>query len=157
TGVGKSKATRDAVAEYVRKAKDIGIPHRVVFFVPTHKLGDEARQQFPANIKTALFQSRKAGDIETGEPLCLNLPAVEAAEAIGPTVEKAACRKPRKGQQPIFCPFYDTCLYQKQRQSAEGADVVFASHEYLFGPHAALTKNVGIVIIDESFWQDGLS
>jgi hypothetical protein len=59
TGVGKSDATRTAAAEYVRKAKKRGIPHRVAIYVPTHRLGEEARQRFPADISTALLQSRK--------------------------------------------------------------------------------------------------
>ena len=79
TGAGKSEATRAAAANYVREAKKRGIPDRVVFYVPTHKLGEEARQGFPADISTALLQSRKAKDLATGEPLCRNLAAVEAA------------------------------------------------------------------------------
>jgi hypothetical protein len=156
TGAGKSETTRTAVAGYVREAKKRGIPHRVVVYVPTHKLGDEARQRFPADISTALLQSRRARDLATGEPLCRNLAAVEAAEAIGADVERAACRKPRRGGDPILCPFYDKCGYQRQKQAAKQADIVFAAHPYLFGPPEVLTKNVGVVVIDESFWQSGL-
>jgi putative DNA primase/helicase len=157
TGAGKSEATRGAAADYVREAKKRGIPHRVVVFVPTHKLGEEARQRFPADISTALLQSRKANDLATGEPLCLNLAAVEAAEAIGTDVERAACRKPRRGGDPILCQFYETCGYQRQKQAAKQADIVFAAHQYLFGPPQALTKDVGVAVIDEGFWQSGLS
>jgi hypothetical protein len=100
TGAGKSEATRCAAADYVRKAKKRDIPHRVVVFVPTHKLGEEARQRFPAEITTALLQSRKANDLATGEPLCLNLAAVEAAEAIGAGERscdrRAALSEPRR-------------------------------------------------------------
>ena len=46
TGAGKSEATRAVAASYVREAKKRGIPHRVAVYVPTHKLGDEARQRF---------------------------------------------------------------------------------------------------------------
>jgi putative DNA primase/helicase len=157
TGVGKSDATRTAAANYVREAKKRGIPHRVAIYVPTHKLGEEARQRFPEDISTALLQSRRATDIATGEPLCLNLPAVEAAEAIGEDVEKAACRKGRRGADPILCPFYETCGYQRQKEAAKQADIVFAAHQYLFAPPPVLTKNVGVVVIDEAFWQSGLS
>jgi hypothetical protein len=157
TGAGKSEATRAAAANYVREARKRGIPHRVAIYVPTHKLGDEARQRFPADITTALLQSRKANDLATGEPLCLNLAAVEAAEAIGADVERAACRKPRRGGDPILCPFYNQCGYQQQKQAAKKADIVFAAHQYLSGPPEVLTKDVGGVVIDESFWQSGLS
>jgi hypothetical protein len=156
TGTGKSEATRTAVAGYVREAKKRGLPHRVVFYVPTHKLGDEARQRFPADISTALLQSRKANDLATDKPLCLNRAAVDAAEAIGAHVEQAACRKGRRGGDPILCPFYETCGYQRQKQAAKQADIVFAAHQYLFAPSEVLTKDVGVVVIDESFWQSGL-
>ena len=157
TGAGKSETTRCAVADYVREAKKRGIPHRVAIFVPTHKLGDEARKRFSDDISTALLQSRRANDLATGEPLCLNLAAVEAAEAIGADVDSAACRKGRRGGDPILCPFYETCGYQRQREAAKQADIVFAAHQYLFAPPEVLTKKVGVVVIDEGFWQSGLS
>jgi putative DNA primase/helicase len=153
----KKRATRAAAAAYVGEAKKRGIPHRVAVYVPTHRLGDEARQRFPADISTALLQSRKANDLATGKPLCLNLAAVEAAEAIGADVERAACCKLRRGGDPILCQFYETCGYQRQKQAAKQADIVFAAHQYLFGPPEVLTKDVGVVVIDEGFWQSGLS
>jgi hypothetical protein len=157
TGVGKSDATRAAAANYVREAKKRGIPHRVAIYVPTHKLGEEARQRFPEDISTALLQSRTATDIATRAPLCLNLAAVKAAEEIGADVERSACRKPRRGGDPILCPFYETCGYQRQKRAAKQADIVFAAHQYLYGPPAALTNKVGVVVIDESFWQSSRS
>jgi hypothetical protein len=84
---------------------------------------------------------------------CLNLAAVEAAEAIGADVEQAACRKGRRGADPILCQFYETCGYQRQRQKAKHADIVFAAHQYLSVPQEVLTKKVGVVVIDESFWR----
>lgn len=157
TGTGKSEATRTAAVGYVGEAKKHGIPHRVAVYVPTHKLGEEARQRFAAGISTALLQSRKANDLATGKPLCLNLPAVEAAEAIGADVEQAACRKGRRGADPILCPFYNECGYQRQKEAAKQADIVFAAHQYLFAPSDVLTNKVSVVVIDESFWQSGLS
>src|SRR6516165_5966641 len=127
TGAGKSEATRGAAADYVREAKKRDIPHRVAVYVPTHRLGDEARQRFPADISTALLQSRKANDLATGEPLCLNLAAVEAAEAIGADVERSACRKPRRSGDPILCQFYETCGYQRQKQAVKRADIASVS------------------------------
>ena len=170
TGVGKSEAARVGIARYVeqakktyaakkvgKKAKRKRISHRVLVLVPTHRLGEEARQRLPEGITTALWQSRKADDLTTGEPLCLNLQAVAAAEAIGVNVEKTACRKGRKGQEPILCPFYHQCGYQAQKEVAKYADVIFCAHEYMFAPPELLTRKVGLVVIDESFWQAGLS
>ncbi|MGX9426275.1 MULTISPECIES: ATP-dependent DNA helicase [Bradyrhizobium] len=163
TGVGKSEAARAGVVWYVQEAKrkkkreKKRIPHRVLVLVPTHRLGEEARQRMPADITTALWQSRKANDLATGEPLCLNPHAVEAAEAIGANVDRTACRRGRQGQEPILCPFYDQCGYQAQKARVKKADIVFCAHEYLFAPPKHLTRKVGLVIIDESFWQAGIS
>jgi hypothetical protein len=171
TGVGKSQAARGGIARYVEQAKKTyaakkagkkkqkrkRIPHRVLVFVPTHRLGEEARQCLPEGITTTLWQSRKANNLATGEPLCLNLQAVAAAEAIGADVEMAACRKGRKGQEPILCRFYHECDYQAQKEAAKYADVIFCAHEYLYALPKLLTRKVGLVVIDESFWQAGLS
>jgi len=171
TGVGKSEGARVGIVRYVEQAKETygskksgkkkpkrkRIPHRVLVFVPTHKLGEEARHRLPEGITTALWQSRKATDLTTGEPLCLNLQAVAAAEAIGADVERTACRKGRRGQEPILCPFYHQCGYQAQKEAAKHANVIFGAHEYLFAPPKSLTRKVGLVTVDESFWQSGLS
>jgi len=87
----------------------------------------------------------------------LNLQAVAAAEAIGADVERTACRKGRRGQEPILCPFYHKCGYQAQKEAAKYADVVFCAHEYMFAPPKVLTRKVELAVIDESFWQAGLS
>jgi len=169
TGVGKSAAARVGIVQYVEQAKKTyaakkhgkkkrkRIPHRVLVLVPTHRLGEEARHRLPEGIKTALWQSRKASDLTTGEPLCLNLQAVAAAEAIGAEIEETACRRNRKGQEPILCPFYHQCGYQAQKVVVKNADVVFCAHQYLFALPKFLTRKVGLVVIDESFWQAGLS
>ncbi|MBR1300598.1 hypothetical protein [Bradyrhizobium sp. AUGA SZCCT0042] len=171
TGVGKSEAARVGMVHYVEQAKKTyatkktgkkkpkrkRIAHRTLVFVPTHKLGEEARLRLPEGTTSSLWQSRKANDLTTGQPLCLNLQAVAAAEAIGADVEKTACCKTRKGQDPILCPFYDQCGYQAQKKAAKNADVVFCAHQYMFAVPKVLTRKVGFVVIDESFWQSGLS
>jgi putative DNA primase/helicase len=156
TGLGKSEQARIALADYVRRAKTMGIPHQALVYVPTHRLAEEARRQVPNDISTALWQSRKANDVATGAPLCSNLRAVEAAETIGLNVERTACRRGRRGQKPILCSFYHECRYQAQKAAAKKADIIFCAHEYLFNPPSEL-KQIGIVVVDESFWQDGLS
>jgi Type III restriction enzyme, res subunit len=157
TGVGKSEVARAGLAWYVRKAKIAKGPHRALVLVPTHRLGEEARQRVPVGTTTALWQSRKANDLVTGKPLCSNLPAVEAAELIGADVERTACRKGRRGREPILCPFYKTCGYQAQKPTAKTADILFCAHQHLFSIPKDLIKGVGVVVVDESFWQCGLT
>ena len=157
TGTGKSEALRQMLARFIPEAKHRGLPHRILYLVPTHALGDEARLRMPAGVTAALWQGRKATKIGTGEPLCRNLEAVEAALKIGAEVEETACRKGQRGGEPIVCPFYSTCAYQKQKPVAQAADVVFAAHEIGFKIPKAIGDGFGLVVIDEAFWQDGLT
>jgi hypothetical protein len=160
TGSGKSEQIRQAIARFVPEAKQRGLPHRVLYLVPTHALGEEARLRMPAGVSTALWQGRTATQPQTGEPLCQNPEAVEAALKLGADVEETACHKGR-GENEIKCPFYETCAYQAQKPEARDADVVFAAHEIVFQPPKTLDKMLGkgfgLVAIDESFWQDGLT
>ena len=89
--------------------------------------------------------------------MCLNPEAVEAAMEIGAVVEETACRKARRGKDPILCPFYRLCHYQAQKVPAGIADVVFAAHEIMFKAPTAIGDDFGLVVIDESFWQKGLT
>ena len=157
TGVGKSDQLRLAVAgQYIPEATRKGLPHRVLKLVSTHKLADEARAKMPNGITVAVWQGRKATKLNTTEPMCLNLPAVEAAEEIGAVVEETACRKAKRGQKTVYCPFYDACHYQRQKGPAASADVVYAAHEIMFRVPPALGE-FGLVIVDEAFWPKGLS
>ena len=106
----------------------------------------------PDGVTTATWQGRGGTKLGTDEPMCRNPEAVEAALKIGANVEETACKR-RKAR----CPFYDTCHYQAQKAAARKADVVFAAHEILFQVPKALGKNFGLVVIDEAFWQDGLT
>ena len=116
TGVGKSDQLRLAVAgQYIPEAKRKGLPHRVLKLVSTHKLADEAREKMPNGVTVAVWQGRKATKLNTTEPMCLNLEAVEAAEEIGAVVEETACRKAKRGRMTVYCPFYDVCHYQRQK------------------------------------------
>lgn len=153
TGSGKSEQTRQAIARFVPEARQRGLPHRVLYLVPTHALGDEARLRMPAGVSTTLWQGRTATQLQTGEPLCQNREAVEAALKLGADVERTACREGR-GANAIKCPFYETCAYQAQKPVVRAADVVFAAHEIAFQEPG---KGFGLVVIDESFWQDGLT
>src|SRR3954453_17526428 len=134
TGVGESEQIRRMIAEYVPEAKRRGLLHRALYLVPTHSLGNEARRKMPYSVTAALWQGRQVTNVSTGEPLCHDLEAVKAAFALGANVEQAACRKGRRGGDPIVCPFYETCGYQAQKKQAKAADVVFAAHEIGFQP-----------------------
>ena len=108
----------------------------------------------------AIWQGLKATKLGTNEPMCLNHAAVDAALALGADVETTACRRGQRGGPPIVCPFYEgegQCHYQAQKAEAFAADVLFVAHEGLFQLPPGVCDGFGLVIIDESFWQKGLS
>ena len=156
-GTGKSEQLRQGIARFVGEARRQQLPHRVLVNVPTHRLADEARGRMPDGVTTAIWQGRNGTKLGTDEPMCRNLEAVKAALAVGAEVEETACRKARRGHEPILCPFYGTCAYQAQKAVAREADVVFAAHEIMFQVPKPLGKNFGLVVVDEAFWQDGIT
>jgi hypothetical protein len=131
--------------------------YRVAFLVPTHRLAEEASSKMLAvfgahGISSAIYQSREAKDLKTGEPLCQNLEAVRAAQSIGADVQRTCCKK-RK----IKCRFFDDCAFQRQHELANKADVVFAAHELMFVTLNRFGKDsFGLVIIDEGFSLKGI-
>ena len=140
-------------AQFVLKQRHRQHPlYRVMFLAPTHRLAEEASSKMLAvfgdhGISTAIYQSREAKDLKTGEPLCRNLEAVRAALSVGLDVQRTCCKK-RK----IKCPFFDDCAFQRQHELAQKADVVFAAHEMMFVTINRFGKNsFGLVIIDEGF------
>jgi hypothetical protein len=152
TGTGKSELGRQAIARFVIEARSRGLPHRVLHPVPTHRLADEARSKMPRGVTAAVWQGREGTKIGTDEPMCRNIEAVKAALKIGAEVESTICK-----HKEARCPFYETCHYQAQKAPAKTADVMFAAHEILFQRVAALGKNFGLVVVDEGFWQDGIT
>ena len=158
TGSGKSERMRQGAARFVLEQKRRGHQlYRVVFLVPTHRLAEEASSKMLAvfgahGISSAIYQSREAKDLKTGEPLCRNLEAVKAAQSIGADVQRTCCKK-RK----IKCRFFDDCAFQRQHELANKADVVFAAHELMFVTLNRFGKDsFGLVIIDEGFSLKGI-
>ena len=78
--------------------------------------------------------------------------AVEAALKIGANVEETACKS-----KTARCRLYEICHYQQQKAAARTADIVYAAHEALFQVPKAIGKGFGLIVVDESFWQDGLT
>ena len=152
TGVGKSELGRQAIARFVIEARSRGLPHRVLHPVPTHRLADEARSKMPDGVTAAVWQGREGTKLGTDEPMCRNIEAVKAALKIGAEVESTVCK-----HKEARCPFYETCHYQAQKAPAKKADVVFAAHEILFQVPKALGTKFGLVVVDEGFWQDGIT
>lgn len=162
--LGKSSGLRDSLGTWIAKAKAHSLPHRVLVLVQTHKLSGEifvAMMRLDLNV--AVVRGREAEVPGTGNPesnilpdrMCLNLPAVEDALRIGEDVERAACGGRTKGAPK--CPNYNDCQYQKQKESARKADIVIATHQFLFQQlPAEVGTKLGLVVVDEAWWQAGV-
>ncbi|MDO9713769.1 hypothetical protein Q7A36_36000, partial [Paracraurococcus sp. LOR1-02] len=150
---------------FIAEAKARGLPHRILFTVPTHKLGaevidrlDEIIDRLAAlGLRVAPWRGRgakidpKASD--DSPRMCSNLSAVQDAIDALQDVEEAVCGK---GDGPR-CPFSGTCAYQQQKAAAATADVVVAPHEVMLGSlPAGIGRGFALVIADEGWLQDGV-
>jgi hypothetical protein len=167
TGVGKTRLCAETIAAdriARRTAGEAGplVARSWLYLVPTHRLGDDIAEQFIGHGITArVFRGREAIDPTDPEPdpekkrrMCLNLKQVRLALEAGAPVSTTCCRYEPKGGREQRCKFYDACSYQQQFRR-EKPDVWIAAHEILFHPQKAFGEIAG-VIIDESFWQDGM-
>ena len=151
---GKTSITCAALPDFIAEAKARGLPDRVLFLVPTHKLGGEILAILDDfGLDAAAWRGREATNPHTGRAMCANLDAVREAIAAMQDVEQAVCGK-AGGKR---CPFFDECPYQWQKAAAGLADVVVAAHETMLGSlPAAIGQGFGLVVADEGWWQDGV-
>jgi len=174
-GGGKSRATREALSGFITAAKGEDrsaedrilngqMPHRVLWLVPTHKLGNETLAEMETlGLNVAVMRGREADEPGTADPemdrpaqkMCLNLPAVEDSMLAGYDVEGSACGSGKPGSQS--CIFRDQCAYQREKKAVAKADVVIASHQSLFHHlPKEVSRGLGMVVADEAWWQSGL-
>ncbi|MBV8591561.1 MAG: hypothetical protein JO212_16145 [Acetobacteraceae bacterium] len=167
TGLGKSTEARKALAvRYIEDAKAAGASHRVLWLVPSHKLSNEALAAMEElGLSAAIMRGREALDPdhpdfdnpqlsrEEKAKMCLDLEAVGDALKAHYELESAVCGK----DEGPACAFWSQCPYQRQKVTVAQADVVIAAHQALFHPLPKVASdNVGLVIVDESWWQAGV-
>jgi putative DNA primase/helicase len=168
TGIGKTRIAVAELAAWVRKLSTVGV---VMYMVPTHELGKDIVALFAdAGLSAKVYRGREAINPDTLDPkldpkdaqqerMCVNLEQVRLAYEAGVEVSTSCClRKAKKGERERRCKFYDdACAFQQQLRGDQ-PDVWVAAHEMLFHPQKAFGdgKKIAAVIVDESFWQDGL-
>jgi putative DNA primase/helicase len=150
---GKTTITCGELPGFIAEAKAAGRPHRVLFLVPTHKLGGEVNARLASlGLHVATWRGREAEDPEAGLAMCHDLPATRDAIAAYQDVESSVCGKPGGTR----CPFAGSCSYQLQKAAAAAADVVVAAHEAMLGAlPAGIGDGFAVVIADEGWLQDG--
>ncbi|MFQ5439345.1 MAG: toprim domain-containing protein, partial [Paracoccaceae bacterium] len=157
TGLGKTSAARAAIAALIKADGLNG--RKVIYAVPRHNLGKEQVAAFQAlGLSAMLWKGRNAPDPSDADPerlMCLDLEAVADALEIEQPVEQSCCKVRRDGEIHL-CPHYAACGYQRQKEPAQAAQVIVCAHDSLFHMKPTAIGTVGLLVIDEAFWQSGL-
>ena len=68
-GTGKSSAARSVLPDFIATAKTAHLPHRVLWLLPTHKLGNETLAAMEAlGLTVAVMRGREAEEPGTADP-----------------------------------------------------------------------------------------
>lgn len=160
-GTGKTEAAVFAIGLHIDFARALALPHRVVVFVPTHRLAAELAARLQrTGVSAAIWRGLDAEDPDAapgraGKPvaMCLNPDAAADAMKAGLPVQRAACG----GGDGPRCPQRGVCGWWRQRAAAGRADVVVAAAASAFHElPAAMQRHVGLYVFDEAWWQVGL-
>ena len=156
-GLGKTSSARAAIADLVASGGLGG--RKVVYAVPRHDLGAEQVAAFTAlGLRAMLWKGRTAPDPAPETPdrlMCLDTEATFDALEIEHPVEQSCC-KVRRGGETHLCARYSACGYQRQKPLAEAAQVIVCAHDSLFHMKPEAIGAVGLLVVDEAFWQSGL-
>jgi putative DNA primase/helicase len=156
-GLGKTSATREATAGLIASRALGG--RKVVFAVPRHDLGAEQVTVFrEMGVSAMLWKGRTAPDPVPHNPeqlMCLDPGAPFDALEVEHPVEQSCCKLRQDGV-TLLCPLYGKCSYQRQKPLAMESDVIVCAHDSLFHMKAEAIGTVGLLVIDEGFWQAGL-
>ncbi len=156
-GLGKTSSARTAIADLIASG---GLGSRkVVYAVPRHDLGAEQVAAFTAlGLRAMLWKGRTAPDPTPDNPeqlMCLDAEATFDALEIEHPVEQSCCKVKRGGTLHL-CAHYRACGYQVQKPLAQAAQVIVSAHDSLFHMKPEVIGAVGLLVVDEAFWQSGL-
>jgi putative DNA primase/helicase len=156
-GLGKSSSTRTAIATLLASGA-LG-SRKVAYAVPRHDLGQEQVEAFRAlGVSAMLWKGRTAPDPTPENPeqlMCLDPEATFDALEVEQAVEQSCCKVRRDGELHL-CPQFHTCGYQRQKAAAQVAQVIVCAHDSVFHMKPDAVGTVGLLVIDEAFWQSGL-
>ena len=156
-GLGKSRAAREAIVSLLGNGALAG--RKVVYAVPRHDLGAEQVTAFAAlGVSAMLWKGRTAPDPSPEDPerlMCLDPDATFDALEVEQPVEQSCCKVTRGGVVHA-CPQYWRCGYQAQKPPARRAQIIVCAHDSLFHAKPDAIGPVGLLVLDEAFWQAGL-
>jgi putative DNA primase/helicase len=156
-GIGKTTAMQRAVAGLLRSDALGG--RKIVIGVPRHDLAEEQRAAFwSLDVDAMVWKGRSAPDPSPDNPdrlMCLDPSAPFDAMEVERIVETTSCKVTQRGTTHI-CPFYKSCGYQAQKRQLDSAQVVLTAHDTLFHKAPKELGAVGLLVLDEGFWNAGL-
>ncbi|MGI3212600.1 toprim domain-containing protein [Roseovarius tibetensis] len=156
-GLGKTSRARAAIADLIGSGACGG--RRVIYAVPRHDLGTEQVAAFEElGLRAMLWKGRIAPDPTPENPeqlMCLDPEATFDALEIEHPVEQSCC-KVKRGEEVHLCAQFHACGYQRQKPQAQAAQVIVCAHDSLFHMKPEAIATVGLLVIDEAFWQSGL-
>ena len=156
-GLGKTSRARAAIADLIAAGGHLG--RKVVYAVPRHDLGAEQVAAFKAlGLRAMLWKGRTAPDPtpkNAEQLMCRDPEATFDALEIEHPVEQSCCKVNRGGELHL-CAQFHACGYQRQKPPAQAAQVIVCAHDSLFHMKPEAIGTVGLLVIDEAFWQSGL-
>lgn len=163
-GVGKTHETAAALPSFIRRLRTAELPQIVLWTCPTLDLAAQTGGVLARlGVAVGIYRGREAPDpdgaVIAGDELsgrmCLDLASVHAALDAGENVATTVCGTD-KGDGPR-CPKFEQCPFQQNNKRLRHVDVVLAAHASLFhGLPEKVEKLIGLTVIDEAFWQQGL-
>ncbi|WP_324754043.1 bifunctional DNA primase/polymerase [Roseovarius sp. Pro17] len=149
-GLGKSVISRQHLSALQARLRGAGLPHRIVVFVASHALAEEAVTAWEeTGVCVAGLRGYERKDPGTGRPMCGNLRTVKAAISNRRDIQSSACQK----NLTTRCPHFNGCPKQENRRLISTADVVIAPYDAMFQKLAGAMTGIGAVIVDEGCWQ----
>lgn len=149
-GLGKSAVSRIQLLALQARLRAARLPHRVMVFVQSLALADEAAASWvAAGARVAVhwgYEAKKPGGVK---PMCRDIDMVRLAVASGQPVFPNACMR-RGGPR---CHNFENCDKQENLREVEGADIVLAAYDSLFTGLPIDSERFALLVIDEGCWE----
>lgn len=149
-GLGKSAVSRRELLALQKRLKVARLPHRILVFVPSLALADEAKAGWMTDgIQVAVHRGYEAMMPRLAIPMCRDIDMVRMATGSGLPVFPNACL--RRGG--ASCHNFDHCAKQQNLREVESADVVLAAYDSLFTGLGVDPEKFALMVIDEGCWE----
>lgn len=149
-GLGKSAVSREQLRALQARLRCSGLPHRLLVFVPSLALADEAATGWATDgTRVAVHRGYEAKIPGLRHSMCQDLDMVRLAIASGQSVFPNACMR-RGGAR---CHNFDLCAKQDNLRQTEVADIIIAAYDNLLTGLSINTDNVALMVIDEGCWE----